>query len=90
MPVFSIDYRLAPKNSFPDPLNDVWQVYYFLIERGCLELGINGGRPPKKIVIVGDSAGGNLAAALTVLAIHRNYRIPDGIILAYPGTFIFY
>jgi hormone-sensitive lipase len=63
----------------------VWQVYYYLVERGCLELGINGGRPPKKIVLVGDSAGGNLVAAITIMAIQRKYRVPDGAILAYPG-----
>lgn len=51
-------------------------------------MGINGGKPPKKIVIVGDSAGGNLAAALTILAIQRNYRVPDGVILAYPGKIV--
>jgi len=85
VPVFSIDYRLSPKWQFPAALNDVWQVYFYLIERGCLELGINGGRPPKRIVVVGDSAGGNLTAAITVVSITRGYRVPDGIILAYPG-----
>ena len=85
VPVFSIDYRLSPKWEFPCALNDVWQVYYYLVERGCLELGINGGHPPKKIVVVGDSAGGNLAAALTIMAISRKYRVPDGVVLAYPG-----
>lgn len=69
VPVFSIDYRLAPKWKFPAALIDVWQVYYWLIERGCSELGIGNGGPPKKIVLVGDSAGGNLVAALTILAI---------------------
>jgi len=34
---------------------------------------------------VGDSAGGNLVAALTVMAIERKYRIPDGILLSYPA-----
>ena len=85
IPIFSIDYRLAPNSPFPDALNDCWQVYYYLIERGCYELGINGGRPPKKVILVGDSAGGNLVAAITIMAIQRNYRAPDGIIMAYPG-----
>jgi hormone-sensitive lipase len=85
IPIFSIDYRLAPKNPFPDALNDCWQVYYYLIERGGYDLGINGGKPPKKVILVGDSAGGNLVAAITIMAIQRNYRVPDGIILAYPG-----
>lgn len=86
VPVFSIDYRLSPQWQFPSALNDIWQVYHFLIERGAQEFGFNNsGQPPKKIVVVGDSAGGNLAAAITVLCITRNYRVPDGIILAYPG-----
>ena len=85
IPIFSIDYRLAPKWKFPCALVDCWQVYQWLIERGCQELGLNGGAPPKKVILVGDSAGGNLVAALTCLAIQRNYRIPDGIQLIYPG-----
>ena len=41
---------------------------------------------------MGDSAGGNLAAAITIMAITRGFRVPDGIILAYPGknTFILF
>lgn len=39
----------------------------------------------EKIVVIGDSAGGNLVAALTVMAIERNYRVPDGLILCYPA-----
>ena len=30
-PIISIDYRLAPQNTFPDQLNDCWQVYYWLV-----------------------------------------------------------
>jgi hormone-sensitive lipase len=87
VPIFSIDYRLSPETIFPGALNDIWQVYYYLIERGAQEFGFNNsGLPPTKIVLVGDSAGGNLVAALTILCILRNYRVPDGIILAYPGN----
>ena len=43
------------------------------------------GIDPEKIILVGDSAGGNLVAALTIMAIERSYRVPDGIILAYPA-----
>ena len=38
-----------------------------------------------KIVIVGDSAGGNLAIAVALMAIERQYRVPDGIVLCYPA-----
>lgn len=40
---------------------------------------------PKKIIVCGDSAGGNLAAALTVLAIKERVRVPDGVLLSYPA-----
>jgi hormone-sensitive lipase len=37
------------------------------------------------VVLVGDSAGGNLIAALTVLAIKERVRVPDGLLMAYPA-----
>jgi len=54
-----------------------------LVENAESKLGIT----PKKIILVGDSAGGNLITALTIMAIQRGYRVPDGLILAYPGKF---
>jgi acetyl esterase/lipase len=66
VPIFSVDYRLAPASIFPAALNDVWQVYLWLCEgHADTYLGVR----PEKIVLVGDSAGGNLVAALTLLAI---------------------
>lgn len=38
-----------------------------------------------RIILVGDSAGGNLVAAVTAMAIERNFRKPDGLILCYPA-----
>jgi len=43
------------------------------------------GIKPEKILLVGDSAGGNLVAACTIMAIDRGFRVPDGLILAYPA-----
>ncbi len=54
---FSIDYRLAPKNMYPDGLDDVWQSYLWIINYAETILGIK----KQKILITGDSAGGNLA-----------------------------
>lgn len=59
----------------------MWQVYYWIVEYGEAYLGIK----VDKIILVGDSAGGNLVTAVTMMAIERNYRIPDGLILAYPA-----
>jgi acetyl esterase/lipase len=39
-----------------------------------------------KVVVCGDSAGGHLATAVTNLAILRNFRVPDGVILHYPSA----
>jgi len=81
IPIFSIDYRLAPKDQFPAALNDVWQTYYWLVTNAESKLNIR----PEKIILIGDSAGGNLVAALTIMAIKKSFRIPDGLILCYPA-----
>lgn len=59
----------------------MWQVYYWVVEYGETYLGIK----PEKIILVGDSAGGNLIAGVTNMAIERNFRIPDALILCYPA-----
>ena len=43
------------------------------------------GITPTKIILAGDSAGGNLAMALTIMCLERNFRLPDGLLLAYPA-----
>jgi acetyl esterase/lipase len=53
LPVFSIDYRLAPRHRFPNAADDVRAGWNWLVET-C-------GVSPKRIVIAGDSAGGHLA-----------------------------
>ena len=40
---------------------------------------------PVRIVLVGDSAGGNLVAVLTSILISWKLRVPDGIVMAYPA-----
>jgi hormone-sensitive lipase len=80
VPIVSIDYRLAPKHKYPAAPEDVWDAYIWLILNGESELGIR----PDKVVIVGDSAGGNLAIAITNKALDTGFRVPDGLLLAYP------
>lgn len=41
---------------------------------------------PEKIIIAGDSAGGNLALAVTLMARDRGLRMPDAELLIYPAT----
>lgn len=40
---------------------------------------------PFKIILVGDSAGGNLVAALTNMLVNLKLRVPDGLVLVYPA-----
>ena len=75
-----IDYRLAPKHKFPTPLLDCFEVYKWIINNK--DLNIN----PNKIIIAGDSAGGNLSLTTTFLAHDNNILLPKCVILLYPVT----
>jgi len=81
IPIFSIDYRLAPENPYPAGLEDCWNAYRWIV----LYLERHFNIIPNKIILVGDSAGGNLCCGLTVLAIQNKFRIPDCLVLAYPA-----
>jgi hormone-sensitive lipase len=83
VPVFSVDYRLAPQNPFPDGLDDVWQAYNWLLSNHE-DLGIK----LKKIVVVGDSAGGNLSVVLAIKSALERIKIPDGLLLVYPAVYL--
>jgi len=81
VPVFSIDYRLAPKFPYPDPVNDCFQAYYWIVTEGLRQLGIN----PQNILLVGDSAGGHLVTAVTIMSILRGVKKPSALCLNYPA-----
>ena len=76
--VVSVDYRLAPEHKFPTALEDCYAVAKALFVNN--DLNIN----PNNITLVGDSAGGNLAAALSLLARDRGEFMPKRQILIYP------
>jgi hormone-sensitive lipase len=81
VPVISIDYGLAPENPYPKALDDVWQAYNWILNYSSQEFGIS----LDKIILVGDSAGGNLVLSLVYLLIVNKTRLPDALLLAYPG-----
>ena len=80
-PILCVDYRLAPKYPFPCALDDVWQTYVWVVNHAEEYLGIT----PKKIILAGDSAGGNLAMGCALRAIETGIRRPDGLLLNYPA-----
>lgn len=59
--IVSVDYRLCPENHYPQPLDDCWAVTRWAYEHAA-ELGADA----SKFAVAGDSAGGNLAAAITL------------------------
>lgn len=82
--VISIDYRLAPEHVYPAATNDCYEATR-LIASGGYTLGQGLPYAPTRLVVGGDSAGGNLAAAVCLRAREVNeYRI-HGQVLVYPG-----
>ncbi len=81
VPVFSIDYRMPPQHRFPTAPQDCLKVYKFLTQKISKYLNVN----PQKIILAGDSAGGNLSFALTGLIMKQKLPLPQGIFAAYPA-----
>ncbi|MBV7276296.1 alpha/beta hydrolase [Clostridiaceae bacterium UIB06] len=82
--LISVDYRLAPENPFPDGINDVYNVLQWTYKNAE---GINGDK--KHIVLAGDSSGGNISAAVSLMARDKNGPPIACQILIYPSTNIF-
>lgn len=81
--VYSVDYRLAPEHPYPAGLDDCYRVAEVLLTH--LELG--GLKGVSQLTLIGDSAGGNLAAAVSLLLRDRGQRVPAKQILLYPVTY---
>ena len=79
--VLSVDYRLAPEHPFPAAVEDACSVYRWLLEQGD-KLGVD----IKKIVVGGDSMGGNLAAVLCQQMHRDGVALPCLQLLIYPWT----
>ncbi|QLG90853.1 alpha/beta hydrolase [Pseudomonas yamanorum] len=78
--VIAIDYRLAPEHPFPAAYDDcraVWQAIQLCETPYEIDL--------QRLVVVGDSAGGNLAAALCLGLRDDRQPLPRAQVLVYPG-----
>lgn len=74
----SLDYRLAPEHGFPAGLNDCLAAV-----RWARDQAVALGCDPARLVVMGDSAGGNLAAVVTQI-LHAEATPPAAQYLLYP------
>lgn len=79
--VIFVQYRLAPKHPFPIPVEDSYAALRWTFEH-AEELSIDASR----VAVGGDSAGGNLAAAVCQMARDRGTNLPLFQLLIYPAT----
>lgn len=61
--IVGVNYAKAPESKFPGPVNDCWSALSYVVEYAA-DLSID----PMRLAIMGDSAGGNLSAAMTLKA----------------------
>lgn len=82
---FSFRYRLSPENKFPIPLEDCYSSLFYIVNQ--TESYLKNWN--SKIVILGDSAGGNMAASLYLLVRDRGLKVNVVCqILIYPVFFV--
>lgn len=79
--VVSVDYRLAPEHRFPAAVDDAWDAYTWAADHAA-----GFGASPRRLVVCGDSAGGNLAAVVAQRCLDDPRHAPALQVLIYPST----
>lgn len=77
--VISVDYRLAPEAKFPAQHDDAFAAYRWALDNA----GRLGG-DPSRMILAGESAGGNLAVATAIAARDAGVQAPRAILSVYP------
>lgn len=92
LPVLSLNYRKAPEYPYPYALNECFDVYTQIVASRGRCIGMKPDLCPR-IILSGDSAGGNLATGTTLMIIQSNTSpgsrgilpTPAGLVLMYPA-----
>ena len=77
--VVSFDYRQAPEHKFPAAHEDAWSAWQWLTANAA-----SFGGDPSRIAVAGESAGGNLAANVSIRARDEGSQMPLHQLLVYP------
>ena len=82
-PIISVDYSLAPEDPYPRAVNDCLYAYAWAL-KNSKQLGSTA----RRIIFVGDSAGGNFVFSVALLASQYRIPVPNLLLAAYPALFI--
>jgi acetyl esterase len=77
--VVAVDYRMAPENKFPAQHDDALASYEWVLKNAA-----SFGGDPKRVAVAGESAGGNLAANVSIAARDKGIQMPVHELLVYP------
>ncbi|UOP10280.1 alpha/beta hydrolase [Pseudomonas palleroniana] len=77
--IVAVDYRLAPEHSYPAPLEDCLDVWHGL-RQGLVDPDLS----TERLMVIGDSAGGTLAAGLCMALRRDGHPQPSAQVLIYP------
>jgi len=86
IPILGVNYSGAPDHPYPEGINDCYQAYMWILDNCEKELGFK----PEKIILSGDSSGGNFALCLNFLLQSmnifegKNIHTPDFLFPLYP------
>ena len=77
--VVSVEYRKAPEHKFPAAHDDAFTAYQAVLKNAATMKG-----DPNKVAVVGESAGGNLACNVSIMARDKKVALPKYQVLVYP------